>query len=328
MKKVVVIFGILLVVLSICICKLIVNTSKQKEEINLLNSYEFDGMQVTVLGGSNMVDKGNINSMGYIIRNRRGELIIVDGGQDIDTDLVYSYIEKYGNGKVDYWYLTHAHLDHIGALIKLLNENYNIEIENLYYHFLDLEWYEKNDKRGYETEKAMIESLSNPKIKNKIECAKDQVIQMDNIRCDIIRIANPEITNSDNGNEVSMTFKFTAEDVDKSIIFLGDSMTKASKELLEVSDKLKADAVQMAHHGQSGVTKEVYNAIAPKICLFNCPKWLYENDNGEGVNSGKWKSLEVRAWLEEMGCTNVVAYEGDQTLHFAKDGIYKCVVND
>lgn len=327
MKKVVVILGIILVLLSIYTYKLIIDSSKQNEEINLLKSYEFDGMRVTMLGGSNMADKGNVNSMGYIIRNRKGELIIVDGGRDIDADLVYSYIEKYGNGKVNYWYITHAHSDHVGALVKLLNdENYKFEIDNLYYSLLDLEWYEKNDTRGFESEKAMLESLNNTKIKNKTECNKDQIIQMDNIRCDIIRIANPEVTNSDNGNDASMVFKLTAEDVNKSIIFLGDAFVRVSKELLEnSSDKLKADAVQMAHHGQNGVTQDVYKAIAPKVCLFNCPKWLYENDNGGGVGSGTWKTLEVRAWLEEMGCVNIVAYDGDQTIHFADDGIYQCV---
>ena len=53
---------------------------------------------------------------------------------------------------------------------------------------------------------------------------------------EILRVANPEITDGDNGNEASMVFKLTAKDVNKSMIFLGDAMQKASPEILEVKD--------------------------------------------------------------------------------------------
>lgn len=280
------------------------------------------GMKITIIGGSNMIDKGNTNSCGYIIRTRNNKLIIIDGGRDIDYESISSYITRWGNGKIDYWYITHPHTDHIGALLKVL-ENDNIEIENLYYSFNSLEWYEQYDKRGYEVEEAMINALSNPKIKNKIECYKGQIIEMDNCQCEIIRIANPEVTYSDNGNDSSMVFKITATDIDKGIIFLGDAFFATSEELLAEPEKLKSYAVQMAHHGQNGVTKEVYDYIDPEICFFNCPEWLYNNDNGGGYNSGNWKTIIVREWLEEMNTENFVAYEGDQTIRLTKKGYEK-----
>lgn len=278
------------------------------------------GMEVTMLGESNMKDKGDINSCGYIITTANNELIIVDGGRDIDSEIVLKYINELGNGTVDYWFLTHPHGDHVGALVELLDKN-DITVQNLCYSFNTLEWYEKHDERGYEAETKMINSLNNEKIKNKIEATKNQVINIDNIRCDIIRVANPKIINSDNGNESSMVFKFTATDIDKSMMFLGDSFKYASLELLENSGVLKADAVQMAHHGQNGVTKEVYEAIQPQICCFNAPEWLYNNDNGGGYNSGNWQSIEVRGWVEELGAQSILAFEGDQTLKFTDSGI-------
>ena len=282
-----------------------------------------EGIYVTILGGSNMKDKGNTNSNGYVVITRNKQLIIVDGGNDIDDELVFSYIEKYGNGKVDYWFVSHPHPDHVGALINLINSDKKIVISNLCYSILDLSYYEEHDKRGFDTEKAFYYILDSKKINNKIECLQDQVINIDNIRCDIIRVANPEIKTSEGGNESSMVFKFTATDVNKSMIFLGDIYTYSSKELLERPELLKSDAVQMAHHGQNGASKEVYDAIKPEICFFNCPKWLYENDNGGGYNSGKWKTIIVRGWMKDLGSKIVKAYNGDQTYRFTSKGIFK-----
>lgn len=278
---------------------------KAQEEID-----EKEGMRIIMLGGSNMKDNGDINSMGYFIRTNKDTLIAVDGGRPSDAPLLKKYIDQYGNGKVDYWFITHAHDDHCGGLIELL-KSYDVEVENLLYSFNSREWYEINDARGKETEIAMLDSLSSPKIKNKIECHEDQIIEIDNIECDIIRVANPSIVDSDNGNEMSMVFKLTAKDVDKSMIFLGDAYIRTSEELVQKKERLASYAVQMAHHGQNGVTKEVYDCIKPTVCFFNCPEWLYNNDGGDGYNTGKWKTIEVLEWMKKYNTTNYVAYKGD-----------------
>lgn len=293
---------------------------KSLEEKNNEFKERLQGMQVTMIGGSNMKENGNVNACGYVIISQNGELILVDGGRDLDASFVLEYIKRYGKGTVNHWYLTHAHTDHVGAIIKLLEEE-DIIIENLYYSFNSLDWYKEFDERGFESEEKMINSLNNPKIKNKIECTKYQEIIMDNIKCEILKIANPEITNSDNGNDSSMVFKMTALDVDKSILFLGDAFIYSSKELMEEPEKLKADAVQMSHHGQNGTTKEVYEAIKPELCFFNAPEWLYNNDIGIGYDTGEWQSIIVRGWMNEMGAKNIVAYEGDRTVRFFKDKI-------
>lgn len=326
------IFCIVIMIILIITTIELINIFTNLNESELVNSSEIEleeknifdrGIEITLLGGGNQKDLGNTNSCGYIIRNKKGKLIIVDGGLNTDAEVLYNYIKELGNGHVDYWYITHPHPDHVGALIEILNnEQYDIQIENLYYSFNELNWYEKNDERGYETEKAMFDSLESKKIINQYQCKKDEKIQMDNIICEIIRGANPQITNSDNGNDSSMVFKMIATDVNKSIIFLGDAFTFTSKELLESPDKLKADAVQMAHHGQNGVTEEVYKAISPTVSFFNAPEWLYNNDNGNGFDSGTWKSIIVRGLLENLGTTNYMAFNGDQIFKVDENGFY------
>ena len=66
-----------------------------------------------------------------------------------------------------------------------------------------------------------MDALKSDKILNHVICEENQKIKIDNIEIDILRVANPEITNGDNGNEASMVFKVTALDVNKSMVFLG-----------------------------------------------------------------------------------------------------------
>lgn len=295
-----------------------------------INAYikEIEGMKVTLVGGSTMENQGNTHSLAYFIRTRNGELIVVDGGRDIDAEIIKKYIYEYGNGKVNHWFITHAHDDHVGAIIEILKEDNSIEIENLYYKFLSDAWYEKFDAKRYVAAHEMLKVLSSKKIKNRIECEKGQVIEIDNIRCDIIRTVNPSIkTTKANGNEQSMVFKLTAKDVKKSLIFLGDAGDIASIELLKQKELLKADSVQMAHHGQAGVTKEVYQAIKPDICFYNTPEWLWNNDIGEGYDTGNWKTVIVRGWMKKLNTINYVSYKGDQVFHYTRNGIVKILQN-
>lgn len=281
-----------------------------------------DSMKIYVIGGSNLQEYGGVISCGYVLTTRNNELIVVDGGIDADKQFLVEYIKRLGNGTVSHWYITHPHQDHVGALIQILQDDEcDITIENLYYSFNSLEWYKEYDERGFETEEKMINLLDSKKIKNKISCEKDQEIYMDNVKCEILKIADPEMINTDNGNDSSMCFKITATDVNKSIIFLGDAYYYASVELLKDPQKLKADVVQMAHHGQNGVSKEVYIAIAPKVCCFNCPGWLYNNNPETGYNSGKWKSIEVQNWVQELRAQSVLSFLGDRIIKFNQNGI-------
>ena len=99
-------------------------------------------------------------------------------------------------------------------------------------------------------------------------------------------------------------------------LVLGDTGINSSKKLLETQkDKLKSDIVQMAHHGQQGATEELYKEINPRVCMWPTPTWLWNNDAGEGYNTGPWKTVETREWMEKLNVKeNYVAKDGDIVL--------------
>ena len=254
-------------------------------------------------------DKGPRQMMGYIIKTENDKLIVIDGGTLDDTDNLVSQICKNG-GKVDYWFITHAHDDHAGAFTKVVNDT-KIPIENVYISLNDLQWYEENDATRIEFIRGLFDIVQNSRISNVVISPNinDKLI-IDNIEVEVLGIRNPEITENA-GNEQSMVLKFIANN--KSLLILGDTGIRSSEKLLMTQgDKLKSDMVQMAHHGQNGATKELYSRINPEICLWPTPKWLWDNDAGEGYNTGEWLTIETRTWMEELGVKeNYIEKDGD-----------------
>ena len=116
-------------------------------------------------------------------------------------------------------------------------------------------------------------------------------------------------------NNSSVVFRADAEG--QRILFLGDLGEEAGDRVLETvpAQALHADFVQMAHHGQNGVKKSFYQAVAPRACLWNTPDWLWNNDAGEGFNTGPWRTVEVRGWMEELGISHhFVSKDGEQAI--------------
>ena len=102
----------------------------------------------------------------------------------------------------------------------------------------------------------------------------------------------------------------------KTVLFLGDLGIEGGEKLLAMhGDALKSDYVQMAHHGQNGVTRPVYEAAAPSACLWCAPDWLWDNNAGKGYNTHTWQTVIVRGWMEEMGVkTHYVIKDGDHEI--------------
>lgn len=257
-------------------------------------------------------DHSTRQMMGYILKTKNNKIIVIDGGTIDDTENLVEQINKHG-GKVDAWFLTHLHDDHLGAFYNIANDE-QIQIEKIYCSFNEYSWYEENEPSRAEFSKQILEILKQDNIKDKVEdVSLNQDINIDDIKIEILGIKNPEITENA-GNEQSMVVKF---DTGKTtFLVLGDIGVKSSEKLLNTQkEKLKSDIVQMAHHGQSGATKELYEQINPTICMWPTPEWLWNNDSGEGKGSGPWKTLETRQWMEELKAkNNYVEKDGDITI--------------
>lgn len=279
---------------------------KTDSEIFYNQESKFDLVQL-----SPQSDKQN---MGYLIKTKNGKIIVVDGGNKEDTDNFESYIKKVG-GKVDYWFITHPHEDHIGVLKEICQNRKDIEIDKLFYTINDLNWYEKYTKeydlQGTEDAEDFYNIiLKSSIIKEKEEVKLNQIINIDNVNINVLAVKNPEITDKKYTiNNSSMVLKFNVSKT--SILFLADcGELEAEKLLKENNLNLKSDIVQIAHHGQNGACKELYEEIKPKICMWPTPNWLWDDNNN------KYNTCETRKWIENLNVKqNIVAKDGDQEIY-------------
>lgn len=235
--------------------------------------------------------------MAYGIKTKNNQIVLIDGGTQGDAEQLEDYIMQNG-GTVHAWFITHLHTDHAGAF-EVISQNPNIKIEKIYMSINSKEWHLENDSSRVEDIENFFEVMENEELQQKvIEPQIGDEIKIDNITAEILGIKNPEITTNATNNS-SMVIKIKVNH--KKILFLGDTGAESSEKLIrEQGNNLKADIVQVAHHGQDGATEELYNIVKPEICLWPTPDWLWRNDINGTEDSGPWKTKETRKWMDKL----------------------------
>lgn len=298
-KIILIIVLILILVFGTKIC-----ITQYKSFVNKSNNY-IDIIQLKA-------ENENPQMMSYLIKTKNGKVVMIDGGNAVDSIHLQNRINECG-GKVDYWFLTHYHQDHTGAICEIIN-NTDIEISNIIADFCDRELVEKYESHRLDQYDRIVDSLNDDKVKDKIIIpTESQIFEIDNLKIKILSLYKDDIFEN-LGNNTSMIFKLYIND--KSFLVLGDLGKERCIQVMdECLEELDSDYVQMAHHGQNGVTFEFYQAVSPDYCLWPTPEWLWNNDNGGGYNSGAWKTLETREWIKQLDVNeNYIAKDGDKVI--------------
>lgn len=248
--------------------------------------------------------------LGYILVTPDGSLCCIDGGMTSDAEHLLQMLKTLGGEKprVKYWFLTLAHLDHCDAFLALYpRKGIDFELDHLVYAFPSCEDADRYEPEYSETVH-LFEALQ----------PKEHILPNAGDIFDLGGGAVMEVLQTWTFGE-TFSFLCNAGTVyrlrgeGKTAIFLGDLGVTGGRRLLNrYGYGLKCDIVQMAHHGQSGVERAVYEAMQPDICLWSTPDWLWSNTPDPlHPGCGPWATPETFRWMQEIGAQwHLIAKDG------------------
>lgn len=263
-----------------------------------------------LLGGVQLISLESVTlAMGYVAVTPDNRVIVVDGGDSGDASALLKLLRTYTH-KVDHWFITHFHTDHLNALLTLLTYE-DIEVENLYYDFPTTETVKtlNGDSDAYVCDKFENLVKAHPeKVKNVITPHyKDEYKIGGSVRIKVLNDAWYTERDINYGNNTGIMYKM--ETPGESVLFTGDMGSRGDVYLKDEWTKKEiagCTLIQMAHHGQNGTSDAFYDAIAEiKVCLYPAVDWIYNNDNGSGFNTANLDSLHTRDLMREKGVTNI-----------------------
>lgn len=274
------------------------STSKEPET-------RLNGNVLTQLQGANLME-------GYVIKTKEGKTVVIDGGDTADASILTKYLLKLnGDLHVDDWFLTHYHSDHIAALYNLLGNNKDLHIDRLYFDFPTDLLDDYSDGRGdsdnhYAKDFPAIVAANKEKVGQVITPKQWDVYDLGGAKMKVINNAYFG-TGSNFANDSSVMYKFISGD--QNVLFTGD-MGAHGDELLQdlnvLSECQDCPIIQLAHHGQRGISTSGYDKLPHiEVCLVPAVWWLFNNDGGTGTNTANLESFTIRSYFRDRGISHL-----------------------
>ena len=218
--------------------------------------------------------------MSFVLVTKNNNVIVIDGGRPEDMPLLKEYV---GGRHISAWILTHAHGDHVSGFIDEFKKNggRDFDIERVLYNFPPYhELISKTDVPNLDYFRHELNSMLpafleiEPLLGDRAHVVtQGETMEIDECKIEFLFTYHDGLF-SNLMNDSSLVFTVTTPN--KKVLFLGDLGPEGGDVLYEESRHLlKADIVQMAHHGHMNVGMEVYAAIMPETCLWCCADWLY-----------------------------------------------------
>lgn len=238
--------------------------------------------------------------MCYIIQCVDGSFFIVDSAHmnsREDHIRIYNFLRNLtAAGEkivIAGWFFSHAHQDHIAKFMDFVKAGFeDCVIEKLYYNFplVSASGSEKWSDSDKETMLEFTEFIEQHRELSAVRLHTGQHFYVRNLEFEVLATHEDNYPHSLEHFNNSTTVLMMTVDGCK-VLFLGDAHTIESEILCKrYGDYLKADIVQIAHHGYSGATVELYEYAAGKVALFPTAKEYFEKNKDRKANK---KILEL-----------------------------------
>lgn len=213
----------------------------------------------------------------YTIKDKDGNLIIVDGGWGYQAQQVREIIAAYDN-HVTAWIISHAHPDHAGAFNVIMNNPGDIVVDNIYTIDVNLERYKATaqDYDGIAVHEEFLRVTEN--LENVHYVYENDEIDILGLKMKVLSTWNENVEALDVNLLNNGSMMFVLEGNEESMLFCSDVENEAEGFIIEghKDDLAEVDYIQLGHHGNWGPTTAFYDCTNPKAVFFDAPNWLME----------------------------------------------------
>jgi len=229
--------------------------------------------------------------MWYILRDGDGNFAMLDGGMGeyTEADRAMALLrETSAQPNIKYWFFSHPHDDHFRGFIDFYNKfKGEFTLEHLVFNWppscvpcSDLTDFNKTV------------------LQNKLDVITpktDDVFSMKDVEIKVLGTWEdlPEVNEKTYVNNCSTIL--SVETKKQRAIFPGDDCGALSAVLCEkYGGDLKADILQLAHHGYWGGSVDFYNAVNPKILLMSAPTYVMPFEKDIAQNKALFESKGLK----------------------------------
>ncbi len=247
------------------------------------------------------IDVGQADS---ILIQQGDNAMLIDAGNNEDSETVKNYIANQGIKKLDYVVGTHPHEDHIGGLDYVIN---NFQIGKIYMPKVT-----SNTK----TFEDVVTAIKNKGMQVTSPAPGDS-FKLGEADCKILA---PNSASYEDLNNYSIVIKVTYKN--NSFMFTGDAEAISEAEMLNKGFDVKADVIKIGHHGSSSSTSDEFlKKVNPKYAVISAGK---DNDYGHPHKETmkKLKDSGITVYRTDESGTIICTSDGNNISFNTKPGSY------
>lgn len=221
-----------------------------------------------------------------------GHCVMIDAASDIRAESVFEYVAELGYRHIDILVLTHAHVDHVGGVDKLLD---TFTVGTVYMP-------DKPDTRG---EGQRLRTLFSERGIEAKDAYLGTSFSFGETKFEFLFPLRKDLE-KENDNCAVLRLKYKS----RVFLFMADAGYETERELVHLYSDLHADVIKAGHHGgddSSGT--EFISAVGAGYVVFCC---------GEGNEFGHPTPVAVWRW-EQSGAVSFRTDE-DSSVVFCTDG--------
>ena len=179
-----------------------------------------------------------------LIQLPNGQVMLIDGGNSVDSNRIMSYMHTHGVTAIDYLVATHPHSDHIGGLPSIID---SIDIGSVYMPRVS------HNTQAFER---LLTSIQNKGLRIDMATAGRNILTIPDLRIDILAPNRDDYSDlNDHSAVIMITY------VDTTFLFMGDAEALSES---HITADVFADVLKVGHHGSdTSTSQEFLNRVMP-----------------------------------------------------------------